>query len=115
MNGKPQSTQSAQATYATTQARDEPKHSVEVQILGQRLVLKSGDDPRHLERLVAYVKRKVDEISTGGPVSSSKIAILAALNIADDYFRVLEESRSFKREVASRSRGLLSELDEEPR
>ena len=112
MNGKPQSNQSSPTVRATTQARDEVKQSVEVQILGQRLVLKSADDPHHLERLVSYVKRKVDEIAAGGPVSSSKIAILAALNIADDYFRVLDEARSFKREVANRSRGLLNELDE---
>lgn len=84
---------------------------VEVQILGQRMLLKSGDDPRHLERLANFVKRKVDEVAAHGPVSSSKLAVLAALNIADDYFRALDEAREFKREVANRSRELLKELD----
>ena len=93
------------------QVKEEVRSSVEVQILGQRLVLKAEDDPRHLERLTSYVKRKIDEVAANGPVSSSKLAVLAALNIADDYFRALEEAREFKRQVASRSRNLLDELD----
>jgi len=88
------------------------KQRVEVQILGQRMLLKSDEDPRHVERLASYVKRKVDEVAAHGPIASSKLAVLAALNIADDYFRALEESRAFKREVASRSRALLDELEE---
>lgn len=88
------------------------KQRVEVQILGQRMLLKSDEDPRHVERLASYVKRKVDEVAAHGPVSSSKLAVLAALNIADDYFRALEEAREFKRTVAQRSRSLLGELED---
>lgn len=87
------------------------KQSVEIQILGQRLVLKADDDPRHVERLASFVNRKIDEISAHGPISSSKLAVLAALNIADDYFRVLDETRELKRQVAQKSRALLSDLD----
>ena len=87
------------------------KPSVEIQILGQRLAIKAGDDPAKLERLVGYVKRKIDELSANGPVSSSKLAVLAALNVADDYFRILDEMRELKRQVAQKSRALLNELD----
>ena len=89
-------------------------HRVEVQILGQRLILKGAEDPRHVERLASYVKRKVDEIAAKGPVSSPKLAVLVALNIADDYFRAMEEAQDFKRQVANRSRTLLHELDDVP-
>lgn len=88
------------------------KSHVEVQILGQRMLLRSDDDPRHVERLASYVKRKVDEVSTSGSVASPKLALLAALNIADDYFRALEEARELKRQVALKSRALLDDLDE---
>tara|TARA_B100000959_G_C14747463_1_gene527734 strand:+ start:361 stop:663 length:303 start_codon:yes stop_codon:yes gene_type:complete len=84
---------------------------VEVQILGQRMNLKADADARYLERLANYVKRKVEEVSQKGPVSSSKIAILAALNIADDYFKAMEEGREFKRKVADKSRAMLQDLD----
>lgn len=92
-------------------APKEGKRSVEVQILGQRMVLKADDDPRHIERLASYVRRKVDEVSAHGPISSQKLAILAALNIADDYFRAIDEAREFKRQVAVKSRALLDDLD----
>lgn len=94
-----------------TSSKPSAKSTVEVTILGQRMVLKADDDPKHVERLASYVKRKIDEVAAVGPVSSSKVAVLAALNIADDYFRSLEESREFKRQVAAKSRAMLSELD----
>jgi cell division protein ZapA len=96
---------------ATMPKKQTEKRNVEVQILGQRMVLKADEDPRHVERLASYVKRKVDEAAARGPISSSKLALLAALNIADDYFRALEEAREFKRTVAAKSRAMLGELD----
>ncbi len=87
------------------------KTTLEVEILGQRLLLKADHDPRHVERLASFVKRKIDEVAAHGPISSSKLAVLAALNIADDYFRALDEARELKRTVAAKSRRLLSELD----
>ena len=87
------------------------KQTVEIHILGQRMVLKAQEDPRHVERLASYVKRKVDEASGHGPISSTKLAVLAALNIADDYFRAMDEAREFKKQVAVRSRVLLTEID----
>jgi cell division protein ZapA len=92
-------------------SKSDNRASVEVQILGQRMILKAEDDPKHVERLASYVKRKIDEIAAGGPVSSSKLAVLAAINIADDYFRALEETRELKRQVAGKSRALLAELE----
>lgn len=93
-------------------SREESSNRVEVHILGQRFLLKGSHDPQYVERLAAYVKRKIDEVAARGPVSSPKLAVLAALNIADDYFRALEEARDFKQEVAHKSRGLLRDLDE---
>jgi cell division protein ZapA len=75
------------------------------------MVLKAHDDSDHIERLASYVRRKVDEVATHGPISSQKLAILAALNIADDYFRAIDEAREFRRQVAVKSRALLGDLD----
>ena len=87
------------------------RQNVEVTILGQRMVLKADEDPRHIERLASYVNRKIDEVSSGGAVASTKLAILASLNVANDYFQALDELREFKRQVAAKSRSLLAELD----
>ena len=91
--------------------KPQEKRTIEVQILGQRMVLKANEDPRHVERLASYVKRKVDEATAHGPISGAKLALLAALNIADDYFRAMDEAREFKRQVVVRSRTMLAELE----
>lgn len=84
---------------------------MEVVLLGQRMVLKSDDDPKHLERVASFVKRKVDELSAQSTAPVQKLALLTALNIADDYLRAVDEAREFKRQVAAKSKALLIELD----
>ena len=96
----------------SSQDSNKKRNKVEVNILGQRLRLKADEDPQRIEQLANYVNRKIDEVSSVTPVAPAKLAVLAALNIADDYFRALEESRQFKRDVAARSRVLIEEIDD---
>ena len=91
--------------------KDPKQASVEVTILGQHMALRAGDDPERIQRIAAYINRKVDELSSKGPVSSQKLAVLVALNIADDYFRILDEAKDFKHQVAAKSRAMLLEID----
>ena len=87
------------------------KTALEVDLLGQRMVLKANEDPEHLERLAAYVRAKSHELAPQGAATGQKHAVLVALNIADDYFRVLDELHRLKYDVAKRSRAMISELD----
>ena len=96
----------------SSQDGSKKQHKVEVNILGQRLKLKADENPQRIEQLASYVNRKIDEVSSVTPVAPAKLAVIAALNIADDYFRALDESRQFKRDVAARSRVLIEEIDD---
>ncbi len=89
------------------------KSSIEVHLLGQNLVLKAHTEAEahHLDRVASFVKKKVDELARQGPISSSKLALLVALNVADDYLRNLEDTRVLKQQIAAKSRALLNELD----
>lgn len=87
------------------------RDTIEVHILGQKMLLKTDGDAKRVERVASYVKRKVDEAASRGPLAGTKLAVLAALNIADDYFRAMEETRELKHQVAQKSRALLAELD----
>ena len=89
----------------------EERTSVEVNILGQKLVLRADEDPKHLERLAQFINRKADEVSAGTSVSTPKLTVLTAINIANEYFRALEEMRELKKEVSQRSKILLEEID----
>ena len=50
-----------------------------------------GTDPAHIEKLAALVDAKMRAVSaTGSTVDSLRVAVLAALNIADELFAIRE-------------------------
>ena len=58
---------------------------VHVQIFGQTYAVKAGTDPAYVEKLAAFVDGQMTEVSRGsGAVDSVRVAVLAALNIADE-------------------------------
>ena len=62
---------------------------VEIEIYGQRykIRIKGDEDERYIGQLTAYVDQKMHEIAVKSRSSDMlKVAVLAALNIADDYF-----------------------------
>ena len=60
---------------------------VHVEIFGQDYAVRGGDDPAYVERLAAFVDDRMKEISqTSGAVDTLRIAVLAALNVADECF-----------------------------
>jgi cell division protein ZapA len=78
---------------------DKP-HLIHVEIFGQTYAVRGGADPRYIEELAAYVDKQMREVSRGGAaVDTLKIAVLAALNIADERFQ-----------LQARVAGLVSEL-----
>ena len=67
---------------------DDPSRIVTVEIMGQRYPIRSSLDMAYITDLASYVDEKIQsatELSTGG--DTVRIAVLAALNIADEYFR----------------------------
>ncbi len=62
--------------------------SVTVEIFGQTYTLKGGADPDYVQDVAAFVDERMKEVSEGSSVvSTTKVAILAAVNIADELFR----------------------------
>lgn len=73
---------------------------VQVEIFGQSYSVKAGEDPSYVERLAAFVDEQMKDVSrASGAVDSVRIAVLAALNLADECWqlrRELERARSAK-------------------
>jgi cell division protein ZapA len=64
---------------------------VPVQIFGQRYPIRSALDPRYVQDLAAYVDERMRAAADQSPAGDSlRLAVLAALNIADEAFRVLD-------------------------
>ncbi len=68
---------------------------VHVEIFGQDYAVRGGDDPGYVEKLASYVDEQMKEVSrTSGAVDSLRIAVLAALNIAAERFRLDDEAEA---------------------
>ncbi len=71
---------------------------VHVEIFGQTYAVKAGSDPGYVEKLAASVDEQMKDVSrASGAVDTVRIAVLAALNLADECVRLrreLEEARS---------------------
>jgi cell division protein ZapA len=78
--------QTLEAPQATTPAAAEPtqNQSIAVEIYDQIYHLR-GTDPAYIERLASIVDAKMRAVSAhGNTVDSLRVAVLAALNIADE-------------------------------
>jgi cell division protein ZapA len=85
---------------------------VPVEIHGQRYPIRSTLEPEYVARLAAYVDEKIriaaESTRTG---DSLRLAVLAALNIADELFRCREVTRARDGELAERAGELERLLD----
>lgn len=62
---------------------------IEIEIYGQKykIRVKGEEDEKYISHLTSYVDQKMHEIAVKSKSADTiKIAVLAALNIADDYF-----------------------------
>jgi len=81
---------------------------VHVEIFGQTYAVKAGDDPGYVEKLAAFVDEQMKDVSrASGAVDSLRVAVLAALNLADDCHRLRREADEAR--GASRKAGPLAD------
>ena len=85
---------------------------VTVEIHGQQYPIRSGLDPAYVAELAAYVDEKMRLASRESPAGDTlKLAVLAALNIADEYFRLADDERRQNDQVANRAAALERMMD----
>jgi len=85
---------------------------VPVEIHGQRYPIRSGLDPEYVARLAAYVDEKIRAAADSTPTGDSlRLAIIAALNIADELFRARDVNSLRDGELAERAGELERLLD----
>jgi cell division protein ZapA len=76
--------------------------SIQVEIFGQTYSIKAGNDREYIRELAAIVDARMKEVQKGtGTSDGYKIAILAALNIADELNRLRTQHDSFRRSTAT--------------
>jgi cell division protein ZapA len=97
----------------------EAPNLIHVEIFGLTYTVRAGAEPGYVEQLAAYVDQQMREVSrASGAVDSVRIAVLAALNLADELFRLRDqtaqdgtvERSSAERQVKDRATRLAREL-----
>ena len=80
------------------------KSLVTVEISGQRYPIRSGLDPAYVVELAAYVDSKMRAASEAAPSTDMLgLAVLVALNLADEYFRARQQESSSHGELHERA------------
>ena len=83
-----------------------------IQILGREYPIRSRLDADSVSRLGAYVREKMEAVANRAPRRDLvHVAVLAALNIADDYFRSLDGRADDERHVLDRMLAIEAMVD----
>jgi cell division protein ZapA len=86
--------------------------SVRVKIYDREYALRTTGDPARLKNLCAKLDTRMREIAAStGAVDSMKVAVLAALSLADDWQRTKDELNKLDESVRRRSLACISLLD----
>jgi cell division protein ZapA len=84
------------------------KKRFEVMILGQELSLTSDSGDEHVSSVIRFVNGKVEEaLRATGSKNALNIAILTALNIADEYLRTTGAKENRYSQLESRAEQLI--------
>ncbi len=89
--------------------------SVQVEIFGQVYSIKGGEDPAHIRSLAAFLDAKMHEVQKGtGTADPHRVAILTALTITDELYRLREKTKSFEVTAESALHRLLELTESKP-
>jgi len=90
-----------------------PSRSYKVVIYNQTYNLRSDHDEEYIKQLAEHVDRRMNEIASATmTVDSLRVAILAALQIADELYQARREVEETEEEISRRSARYADLLDQ---
>jgi len=85
---------------------------VEIKVFGQVYTVKTDAQEDHIQKVAQYVNEKMDEVTKNTKsVSSLNVAILTALNIADDLITEKARRLALLEEVERKSKDLVEKIN----
>jgi len=86
--------------------------SVNLQVAGQRLSIRTDKDEAYLQQLAEHVSDCIEELKKGTrSASTHQLYLLAALNLADELFQAQDKAEGLRDEVQRRTERLIRMLD----
>ena len=85
---------------------------VEISILGQNYSLLSEADDEYIRELAEYVNEKLEEVKNKAKAqTTTRIAVIAALNIADELFKLSSNHEVLKNNVRETCGHVLDKIE----
>jgi cell division protein ZapA len=90
------------------------KRALDVEIMGQKFTISSDAEEGYMLKVAGYVDEKMQELMRSSkPVAKGNIAMLTALNIADEYHRLKDAHETILSRLNQLSKRLSTTLTEE--
>ena len=92
----------------------EDNNTVQISIYGQEYSVKAPADAEYIKKVAAYLDEKMIEVQSGFSTtqSSTRIAILAAMNITDELFTSKRDQDSGEGEIDEKISTLIELIDD---
>lgn len=90
------------------------KKDYHIKILGQEFTVLSDSGDEHVNSVMEYINHKVMELENKSPNTSTlNVAILVALNIADEYMKLLHgDKEGIFSQIDRQAQNLINLIDE---
>lgn len=89
------------------------EQSVEVKIYDQVYHLRGESDAAHAQELAQYVDERMRAVAdVTGAVDSLRLAVLAALHLADEVFQLRARQQQLEGEIRERAQRALAQVDQ---
>jgi cell division protein ZapA len=92
------------------------KRSIQVEIAGQQLTIRSDEGAEYVHQLADYVDAHLRMLSGGRRITNQqslqRVALLVAMQLADELFREKDLHQRFRRRVADKLAVLQRAIDE---
>lgn len=79
-----------------------------VRVAGRDYTLVGEDSEEQIRRVAIYVDRKMTELAMASRLDAQTVAVLTAMNIADDLIKAQDENTHLRRELLSMQEKLAS-------
>jgi cell division protein ZapA len=89
-----------------------PSTTTPVEIFGEVYHVRGSDENGYLQSLADLVDRKMREVAENAKGDTTRIAILAALNLADELFQMESRQEGERVEIREKVAALTEELTE---
>ena len=92
----------------------EESNQVQISIFGQEYSVKAPADSDYIKKIAEYLDAKMREVQSGFTTtqSSTRIAILAGMNITDELFNSKQSGESENTEVEQKISSLIELIEE---